>query len=390
MKRTKFSLCLAVASLLPWGATVANAQDPQPSKPAKGIQTIRVIQGEGLPQGQIQVEGKKLIVVDKDGKQQEIEIPASGSLSITQSTEETNKDGKVDRKVTGKAIIIGPNGEKQEIELDGGGFVLGNQGMPGGFQFQPRMGLALTSKFFIGVHCEPVDEETRAKLRLAEKAGLQVLEVSPESPAEAAGLKSGDILLYANDTELGTREQLIEVVQKVGEASEELALSIVRDGKEEKVVVRPAERPAMPMGEGGMPIPGIGNLDLDIDMFGGPEGAAPDIDALRKQMQEQMEQMRVQIFPNGPEGGMAIPMPGIIRGLPEGLDAEQMKEIQAEMAEAKQQLAQARAEMEKAQKEISAELKRAQAEIREQMQEAKKEIQKAIEELRKSRDKGSN
>jgi hypothetical protein len=393
MKLTKYSIPLALILSLQFGLTTAQAQDV--ANTPKGIQTIRVVQGQPIPpQEPLQVQGKSIIVVDKDGKKTEIPLEGNGSITITRSAQETNKDGKVERKVMGKAIIVGPDGIKQEIELDGGGgfgLQLGGEGGPDSLPgFMPAT--AQISKYFIGVHCEPVDDATREELRLAEKAGLQVLEVTPDSPAQKAGLQAGDILLYANDSELGSREQLIEAVQKAGEAKDELAFSIVRDGKEDKVVVRPGERPEMPAMPGmpmmpampGMPVmPAMPGLDLNIAVDG--EGMAPDMEALKKQM----EQLRVQILQNGPEGvvqGFAVPMPGIIRGLPEGFDPEQMEQLKAEMESARKQLEQAREEMEKAQTELREELQRTQREIREQMDEARKQLEKAIQELRKSKE----
>jgi membrane-associated protease RseP (regulator of RpoE activity) len=238
------------------------------------------------------------------------------------------------------------------------------------------------SKYFIGVHCEPVDEETRAKLRLGEDKGLQVLEVTSDSPAEAAGLKSGDILLYANDSELGNREQLIETVQKAGESQGELAFSIIRDGKEEKIVVRPAERPEM------QAIPGM--VMGGIEILGKPGEPGGDFDELRNQM----EQMKMQIFRAGPEGapaGFAVPMPGIIRGDFEAvLGPEEMEQFKTQMTEARKQLDEARAEIEKAQAQIRDEMQKAQDEIRQQLDEARKQLERAVEELRKTKGKSDN
>lgn len=388
MKLTKFSLSLALALSLPFVPITLRAQEAKPAP--QGIQTIRVVEGQALPpQEPLQVQGKSIIVVDKDGKKTEIPIEGNGSITITQSAQETNKDGKVERKVMGKAVIVGPDGKQQEIELDGGGFGFQLGGEDGSVPLPGFMPTTVQiSKYFIGVHCEPVDDATREELRLAEKAGLQVIEVTPDSPAQKAGLQAGDVLLYANDTELGSREQLIDAVQKAGEANDELAFSIVRDGKEEKVVVRPGQRPEMPAlpnmpGLRALPVlpPRLGGMDIEVD----GEGMAPDMEALRKQM----EQLRVQILQNGPEGavqGFAVPMPGIIRGMPEGFDPEQMEQLKAEMESARKQLEQARDEMEKAQAELREELQRTQREIREQMEEARKQLEKAIQELRKSKE----
>jgi ElaB/YqjD/DUF883 family membrane-anchored ribosome-binding protein len=396
MKRTNLSLCFALALGLAGGSSSSSAQEPQPIKVIQTYQVTGQAAGpqetapqEKAPQeqanaGRIQLEvnGRKVIIVGKDGQQQEIDVPESGSITITRSAEVTNRDGAIERKVVGKAIVIGPDGQKQEIELGDGGFGFGPDAMPMEFgrAFAPP-GMSV-SKYFIGVHCEPVDEETRAKLRLGEDKGLQVLEVTSDSPAEAAGLKSGDILLYANDSELGNREQLIETVQKAGESQGELAFSIIRDGKEEKIVVRPAERPEM------QAIPGM--VMGGIEILGKPGEPGGDFDELRNQM----EQMKMQIFRAGPEGapaGFAVPMPGIIRGDFEAvLGPEEMEQFKTQMTEARRQLDEARAEIEKAQAQIRDEMQKAQDEIRQQLDEARKQLERAVEELRKTKGKSDN
>ncbi|MFO0218297.1 MAG: hypothetical protein ACK54I_02705, partial [Planctomycetota bacterium] len=130
MKRTNLSLCFALALGLAGGSSSSSAQEPQPIKVIQTYQVTGQAAGpqetapqekapqEKAPQeqanaGRIQVEvnGRKLIIVGEDGQQQEIDVPESGSITITRSAEVTNRDGAIERKVVGKAIVIGPDGQ---------------------------------------------------------------------------------------------------------------------------------------------------------------------------------------------------------------------------------------------------------------------------------------
>lgn len=66
--------------------------------------------------------------------------------------------------------------------------------------------------------------------------------IIPNSPASKAGLKIGDIITKINDKSLSVKQQLVDVISqyKVGDKIE---LSVIRDGKEEKLSLTLEERP---------------------------------------------------------------------------------------------------------------------------------------------------
>ncbi|MFO0263634.1 MAG: hypothetical protein ACK53V_18555, partial [Planctomycetota bacterium] len=86
MKRTNLSLCFALALGLAGGSSSSSAQEPQPIKVIQTYQVTGQAAGpqetapqEKAPQeqanaGRIQLEvnGRKVIIVGKDGQQQEI------------------------------------------------------------------------------------------------------------------------------------------------------------------------------------------------------------------------------------------------------------------------------------------------------------------------------
>jgi hypothetical protein len=88
------------------------------------------------------------------------------------------------------------------------------------------------------------DDPLRAHVDLPANQGLLVFEIVPDSPAAKAGLKKYDILLRANDVELGEMNHLVEIVGTEGEKKGQITLDVIRHGQRETVYVTPEARPA--------------------------------------------------------------------------------------------------------------------------------------------------
>jgi serine protease Do len=69
-----------------------------------------------------------------------------------------------------------------------------------------------------------------------EGGGLRVTKVGSKSPAEAAGVKEGDILRKLNDTVLVSRKQMQELLAAMA-AGDEITLETERDGKSETLTL---------------------------------------------------------------------------------------------------------------------------------------------------------
>lgn len=214
------------------------------------------------------VEDGKVFVIDADGEKREIDVSDARSIMIRHSNRTVNNQGEQKDEVRGEAIIIGPDGERTVIELDGAGaielpgmpkafnefkmdFAFPDipgirQGafpadalMPGTFQFQRGD----FGEYMIGIHCQPVGGALRSHLELAEGMGLLVHAVTPGSPAEDANLKEHDILLYADDVQLGSVSDLTKSVELAGKEDRAFSLALIRAGAEERVEVSPVKRP---------------------------------------------------------------------------------------------------------------------------------------------------
>lgn len=269
-------------------------------------------------------ENGKITITDADGYERGIVIPGARGVTIMQSEKMVEKDGQMITESVGKAIIIGPDGQRHEIDLSGLP-VNGTGGLPSVL----KMDRAATNKFMIGVSSVPVPAALAVHLLLEPGVGLMVEKIAPDSPAEKAGLQVHDILIYADDSDLKTLDNLMELVDRAGTEKKPLSFTVMRAGKEMVVEVEPVERPrsAIPnidgldRGDGQLPNPRdifrdlqqlqplIDDLNADGgvlqfrqalpgviigDGFGNQELGVEN-DNFREQMQQQMEAMKAQM-----------------------------------------------------------------------------------------------
>lgn len=83
----------------------------------------------------------------------------------------------------------------------------------------------------------------RLGIRISEiesQAGVVVNEVMPDTPAEKAGLKEGDIIVTIGDNKVEKPEDVINYVQSL-ELDDEVKLDILRDGDYHEIIARLSE-----------------------------------------------------------------------------------------------------------------------------------------------------
>ena len=147
---------------------------------------------------------------------------------------------------------------------------------------------------------------------------LVVGQVHPGSPAEAAGLLTGDVLLQLNDQRLVHPVQLSRLVSAYA-PGQEITLKLWRQGEVLDVPVALAERPAELRMHAGQPMPPAGawqprggpGFDLFEHFDQLPDGDAPrwegfdpqrlqqQLDQMQQDMQRQMQQLRDQMQQGG-------------------------------------------------------------------------------------------
>ncbi len=87
------------------------------------------------------------------------------------------------------------------------------------------------SKGFLGVSTTPIDANVASQYGLDVDHGLLVVEVTADSAADQAGLRSGDVIVSANGKATDDGDVLADVIHTVG-AGNRLTLQVRRDGTE--------------------------------------------------------------------------------------------------------------------------------------------------------------
>ncbi|MCS6953340.1 MAG: PDZ domain-containing protein [Bryobacterales bacterium] len=90
------------------------------------------------------------------------------------------------------------------------------------------------SRSFLGVGVAEIDAERAKALKLKEERGVEITRVEPDSPAEKAGLKKGDVVLEYNGQRVEGTEQFIRLVRETP-PGRKATLLISREGQTQTV-----------------------------------------------------------------------------------------------------------------------------------------------------------
>lgn len=226
-------------------------------------------------------------IVDGDGKQvsgsdipaEVTEEPATGeipranpqifgggnSIIIRKSFSSVDENGERKTEQSGKAIVIGPDGQRQEFDLgDDRNMQIEIPGFGGMLQkAEADSGINPENDavaFTLGCRCGSIHPAVASQLGL--ESGLMVTQVPKNSAAAKAGVQIHDVLLFADDKQLIGQEDLNAAVQAAGEADADVSLTLIRGGKEMSMAVKPEQRKAGALNRvRGFP------ADLNMDMF---------------------------------------------------------------------------------------------------------------------------
>jgi serine protease Do len=131
------------------------------------------------------------------------------------------------------------------------------------------------SRGYIGVTLRDVDPDLQRSLRLSSAVGALVQDVTPESPAARAGLRTYDLILGVDGQPIPGNEALIRTIA-AREPGSITTLRVLRDGRSMSVTLKLVERPArdqrvaaadarpVPRREADAPL-GLGVRDLDAE-----------------------------------------------------------------------------------------------------------------------------
>jgi S1-C subfamily serine protease len=107
----------------------------------------------------------------------------------------------------------------------------------------PVVGLASPDGAYLGVSLQRLEGGLAEALNMQEDSGVLVGQVMDGSPAEDAGLKSGDIVVALDGEKVDTPSTLRRAVGKHG-VEDEVEIEYLRDGKSATVRAKLAERPS--------------------------------------------------------------------------------------------------------------------------------------------------
>ncbi|NMC21769.1 MAG: PDZ domain-containing protein [Thermogutta sp.] len=95
---------------------------------------------------------------------------------------------------------------------------------------------------YLGVAIQPMDANLAEQLGVESKKGVVVTEVFPDTPAEEAGLKSGDVILSFDGTTVSSPNELQGLVEESA-LDQHHTLEVIRDGKAMTLEVVVREQP---------------------------------------------------------------------------------------------------------------------------------------------------
>ena len=95
---------------------------------------------------------------------------------------------------------------------------------------------------WLGVVIQPVSEDLADSFGLDRARGALIADVAPDSPAQKAGLRSGDIILKAGDSDIESSDALPRLVGRVS-PGDSIDLRVQRDGHEQTIKVKVGQWP---------------------------------------------------------------------------------------------------------------------------------------------------
>lgn len=93
-----------------------------------------------------------------------------------------------------------------------------------------RLATQVRGGVYLGVRLADIDADRARALHLDEERGAEVVKVEPDSPAQSAGLKAGDVLLSYNGENILSAQQLGRLVSETPKGRR-VKIQFWRDGK---------------------------------------------------------------------------------------------------------------------------------------------------------------
>lgn len=151
-----------------------------------------------------------------------VETESGVSTNLIQTDTAINSGNSGGPLINTKGEVIGINTLKASDGAEGIGFAIPVN------DIKDKIDSLSKPILNLGVSIRVIDETLAKQLNLEE--GLYVVEVTEYSPAEKAGLKSGDLIVKADGTRIKTFEELQEI-KNTKEEGDTINVEFIRDGK---------------------------------------------------------------------------------------------------------------------------------------------------------------
>lgn len=185
---------------------------------SNGLLVTNVVAGSPADDAGLREED---VIIEFDGTNVE------KSEALTKAVRQTEPEKKV-------KVVVLRDGARKEFEV-----VIGKYRSPSFTTMPPRSfswsGEAPHMRVFsnrvrLGVQVHELDNDLAPYFKVEPKSGALILEVTKESPAAKAGLKSGDIITKVGDEFVRDPDDLIEALNDF-EEGDKVAITYVRQGK---------------------------------------------------------------------------------------------------------------------------------------------------------------
>jgi serine protease Do len=120
---------------------------------------------------------------------------------------------------------------------------------------------------YLGVNVQEITADRAKALKLVEEAGVEVTRVEPSSPADQAGIMTGDVVTQYNGQRVEGIEQFSRLVRETP-AGRDARLTVMRNGAAQTIVVKVGSRRAGVFDSGNLslavPFPRGGGFSIQI------------------------------------------------------------------------------------------------------------------------------
>ena len=153
---------------------------------------------------------------------------------------------------------------------------------------------------YLGVQTQEVTRENFAKFGLRDVRGVAVESVMDKSPAAAAGIQTGDVIVKFNGDEITSARKLTRLIGEV-DPDHQARITVLRGGREQDITVTIAKRPMPEFNNGNFQfsVPPMGNFKMpDLKDLPQPKDM-PDLQNMPDLQDLPNGQLRTFKLPNG-------------------------------------------------------------------------------------------